>query len=228
MSEQRVLCTYGRRQGRPIKSSSKILIEQFLPTIQIQLEDDATNIDPSSFFEDKKPVVMEVGFGGGEHLYELAKHHPDINFIGCEPYIPGISSLLHHIKDENMENIRVYTGNALILLNALEDQSLSKLYLMFPDPWRKKRHHKRRFIQHDILELLHRKFVKSGTLHGATDHENYQQWIFKHLEESPLFSQLVWTFDKPESWPNTRYESKALAQGRTPVYYMYRKIEKAL
>ncbi len=92
---------------------------------------------------------------------------------------------------------------------------------MFPDPWPKKRHNKRRFIQHSILEKVSKKLIPGGTLHGATDHADYQVWIEKHLEESPLFTRQFWSFEKTADWPDTRYEAKALAEGRTPVYYVY-------
>jgi tRNA (guanine-N7-)-methyltransferase len=223
---KQVISTYGRRNGRPLKDHSKELFESVLPLIQIDLPEYGVIVEPWVFFDKNQPTIMEVGFGGGEHLYALAKLHPEINFIGCEPYIPGISSLLHHVESENLSNIKIYTGNALELLSRLTDHSLSKLFLMFPDPWPKKRHNKRRFIQHPILEVVAQKLIPGGTLHGATDHADYQVWIEKHLEESTLFTRQFWSLTKTEDWPDTRYEAKAKVEGRPSIYYIYKSVEK--
>lgn len=215
------LRTYGRRQGRPIKSTKQNLLDELLPTISVDLIDTEQRIDPQIYFDRPANVWMEVGFGGGEHLAQLAHKHPEINFIGCEPFLNGVASLLDHIHELKLTNVRIFQGNAIDLLKMLKSECLSRFYLMFADPWPKKRHHKRRFVQDHILDLVISKLHLNTELRLATDHEDYQQWMLSHLKKRTDLAESFCSFDKPQGWPNTRYEAKALQEGRKPLYMIY-------
>lgn len=217
--------TYGRRQGRPIKHSKQNLLNELLPTILIELPEIEHLIDPQIYFNKSAPVWVEVGFGGGEHLADLAKENPHINFIGCEPFLNGVASLLNYVQTLNLSNIRIFQGNAIDLLKVFKPECISRFYLMFADPWPKKRHHKRRFIQHDILDMLLPKLVRNAELRIATDHENYQDWILKHLRARSELKEEMCAAGKPIDWPNTRYEVKAIEENRKPLYMIFRLIK---
>lgn len=214
--------TYGRRQGRPIKHSKQSLIDEFLPLISIDLHETEHHVNPQIYFDREAPIWFEVGFGGGEHLAQLAHQNPDLNFIGCEPFLNGVVSLLGHIKENNIQNIRIFQGNAIDLLKTFNSNSLSRFYLMFADPWPKKRHHKRRFIQDNILDIVISKLKPAAEFRLATDHEDYQQWMLKHLRNRTDLSEDLCSFDKPLDWPNTRYEAKAIEEGRKPLYMIFK------
>jgi tRNA (guanine-N7-)-methyltransferase len=214
--------TYGRRQGRPIKSSKQLLIEELLPVIAIDLAESEHRINPHIYFDREAPVWMEIGFGGGEHLVQLAVNHPDINFIGCEPFLNGVASLLESVHKHALTNIRIFQGNALDLLKTFQHGCLSRLYLMFADPWPKKRHHKRRFVQEAILDSVMPILKVGAQFRLATDHADYQQWILTHLRKRSDLQEVLCTFEKPKSWPMTRYESKAIHEGRKALYMIYK------
>lgn len=216
--------TYGRRQGRPIRASKQALFDELLPTIAIDLVAGNTCIDPNIYFKEPSDVWFEVGFGGGEHLAALAQENPNINFIGCEPFLNGVSSMLGYINDNNLQNIRLLQGNAIDLLQTFATETLSRLYLMFADPWPKKRHHKRRFIQNEILGIVVPCLKLGAQLRIATDHEDYQAWMLKHLHNRKDLKEVLNTFNKPHGWPNTRYEAKALEEGRKPLYLIFESI----
>ncbi len=217
--------TFGRRQGRPIKDTKQQLLDELFPTISIELPEVDHVINPNIYFDKQAQVCFEVGFGGGEHIAQLAKQNPGINFIGCEPFMNGVASLVNHIHEQSIENIRVFQGNALDLLKSFNNECLSRIYLMFADPWPKKRHHKRRFIQNDILDLVIPKLELRAEFRLATDHETYQAWMVKHLRERKELKEILHTFDKPSDWPNTRYEAKAIEEGRKPLYLIFQRVQ---
>lgn len=217
--------TFGRRQGRPIKDTKQQLMDELFPTISIELPEVDYLINPDIYFDQKAPIWFEVGFGGGEHLAQLAVKHPDINFIGCEPFMNGVASLVNHVHEHNLSNVRIFQGNALDLLKSFNHECLSRFYLMFADPWPKKRHHKRRFIQDEILDLVIPKLMLNAEFRLATDHESYQQWMLQHLRNRSDLKEVLCTFDKPSDWPNTRYEAKAIEEGRKPLYMIFQRIQ---
>lgn len=216
--------TYGRRLGRPLTERQSKLMSELLPTLLIDIPEGDTPVDPKIYFNQTSPIWMEVGFGGGEHLATLAQQNPDVNLIGCEPFINGIVSLLSILDENNLQNVRIYDANALDLIEKLQPKSLSRFYLMFADPWPKKRHHKRRFVQHKILDTLIPKMASGAELRLATDHADYQAWMLKHLQERTDLEEVLNTFEKPNDWPNTRYEAKAIEDGRPPLYLIYKVI----
>ncbi len=163
---------------------------------------------------------LEIGFGGGEHLAHQAALHPEIGIIGCEPYINGIAGLLKHIDDHKLHNIRIYSEDARLLMERLPDASLERVFILYPDPWPKARHHKRRLISTEFLNALARVMKPGAELRLATDHADYCAWMLEHLLSHSAFE---WTakicddwLNPPPDWISTRYEQKALA-GR-PTY----------
>ncbi len=213
--------TYGRRQGRLLTDRQRKLLEELLPLVSIDIPESDLPVIPNIYFDTKQPVWMEVGFGGGEHIANLAKNHPGINIIGCEPFLNGVVSLLSHLDEKKLKNVRIFNGNALDVFQSLQDNVLERFYLMFADPWPKKRHHKRRFVQSEILDLVIPKLVAGAEMRFATDHEDYQEWMLKHLRQRSDLKEELYTFDKPLDWPNTRYEAKAIREGRKPLYLVF-------
>lgn len=215
---------YGRRKGRPLRANRQALVDTLLPKVSVPM--DGASVDPQSLFEPPvREVWLEVGFGNGEHLATLAQTHPDIGFIGCEPFINGVSVLLSEIDNSALKNIRIHPDDARPLLDLLPDASLSRAFVLFPDPWPKKRHHNRRFICPENLDRLARLLKPGSLLRVASDHPDYIAWTLRHLSNHPEFDWLAERADdwriRPDDWPSTRYEQKALAG--VPVYFSFRR-----
>ncbi len=173
------------------------------------------------------PVWLEIGFGGGEHLVHQATANPDIGLIGAEPYINGVAMLLGKIRQAHASNIKVHPGDARDLMDVLPDGAISKAFLLYPDPWPKKKHHRRRFVTPEHLEPLHRVLASGAEFRIATDIPDY---VRQALEEVPK-AGFEWMAERPEDWRNpwndwlsTRYEQKALREGRTPHYLTFKRI----
>lgn len=221
----RLLPSYGRRRGRKLKASKEALIENLLPKIMVQVPEDGSRLDVSALFTKPNPLWLEIGFGGGEHLAALAEAKPDINFIGCEPYINGAAHLLKAIDDKHLANIRLLQSDARPLLDALTDASVERMYVMFPDPWPKTRHNKRRLVAEPFLKQAARVLKPGFILRIATDHEDYAAWILEHLLACPDFR---WTAQAASDWHRqfdgsvqTRYQAKALREGRNPAFFEF-------
>ena len=216
---------YGRRQGHKLRKGQQELLETVLPRLAVDFE---TLTSPKGLFS--KPVSdiwLEVGFGGGEHLAAVAAANPTKGLIGCEPFVNGVAKLLAQIERLGLTNVRIHHGDARDLLEALPDRSLGRVMLLFPDPWPKKRHHKRRFVNEQTLEQLARLLKSGAEFRVATDIPDYCRWTLGHVLSSGAFEWLAdgpadWR-ERPEDWPPTRYEKKALRQGRTPVYLKFRR-----
>lgn len=175
----------------------------------------------------KKEYWLEIGFGGGEHLAAQAARHPDIGFIGCEPYVDGIGSLLKAIDAQKLRNIRIFPDDARLLLARLPDACLSRVFVLFPDPWPKARHHKRRLINSAFLLELARVIQPGGALRLATDDPGYGEWMLLHTLAVPEFEWPVrgpedWA-QPPEDWVQTRYEQKARVRGAQPAYFRFQR-----
>jgi tRNA (guanine-N7-)-methyltransferase len=215
---------YGRRRGRVLRKGRKALLEELLPTLRIELGDN--RLDPAALFD--RPVTdiwLEIGFGAGEHLAARAAANPEIGFLGAEHYLAGIASLLKHIADADLDNIRILTDDAALLLDALPDACLGRVFLLYPDPWPKARHEKRRFLSHENLDRLHRVMKPGGELLVATDHPVYLAWAVERMASRKDFILLAespkdWR-EAPVDWPGTRYEAKAIREGRRPTYMSY-------
>lgn len=215
---------HGRRKGRPLRPGRQALIETLLPRVAIPT--DTADLDPIGLFDPRvEKVWLEVGFGGGEHLAALAERHPEIGFLGCEPYINGVAKLLSAIDEGGLKNVRVLADDARLLMASLRTASLDRVFVLFPDPWPKRRHWARRFVGPENLPELARILRPGGELRVATDHPGYLDWILAHLIRAPEFEWLAerpadW-LDRPEDWQPTRYERKSLA-GR-PHYLRFQR-----
>ncbi len=170
---------------------------------------------------------MEIGFGKGEHLVWQARENPSIGFIGVEPFVNGLAALIDEIDGEDVDNIRLFDDDAALLLQGLAPDSLSRVFILFPDPWPKARHHKRRFIRPDNLDLVSAALGEGGELRIGTDHVDYGNWIVRHMHRRSDFDWLAecptdWR-ERPDDWPQTRYEAKAARQGRSSIYLRYRR-----
>jgi tRNA (guanine-N7-)-methyltransferase len=214
---------YGRRRGKRLSPGGKALLERGLKQVRIDPAELNVPCQPRELFSQAVTAVwLEIGFGGGEHLAAQAKTHPEIGFIGAEVFENGISSLLRHREDQGLSNIRVLTDDARELLPLLVDGCLSQVFLLFPDPWPKNRHARRRFVCPGTLDALARVMVPGAHLRIATDHPVYARWCLRHGPVHPAFH---WSVTGPGSWRHrpadafaTRYEEKAIRAGRRPMY----------
>ena len=206
-----------------MRQNARTLIESLLPRIAIAEPGPDTRIDPATLFPHPVAEVwLEVGFGGGEHLAAQAAAHRDTGIIGCEVFLNGIAALLGHVRRESLDNVRVFPEDARLLFPALPDASLAKLFVLFPDPWPKKRHTERRFIGPENLPGLARLLVDGGELRVATDEPTYQEWALEQMAMAPDFASAKSDpYARPADWPQTRYEAKALREGRPPIYLSY-------
>lgn len=223
---------YGRRRGKPLNQTRQQTVDRLLPALSIPLEEGDANLDPRMWFDGPvREVWFEIGFGKGEHLAWQARQHPDVGIIGCEPYETGVAGLLAEVVEHQLKNVRVWTDDAALLLAALKPASVARAFLLFPDPWPKVRHHKRRFVSPDRLDILSRALADGAEFRAATDHEDYGDWIVRHMSAREDFE---WTAERAadwqgrtEDWPQTRYEAKALARDAKPLYLRYRRIGRA-
>ncbi len=210
----------------------KALMEEFLPTIAVPGVDrednpDRAEIDLAALFPKAQEVWLEIGFGGGEHLIAEAKAHPQIGLIGCEHYIDGVAKCLAAIEREGVANIRLHPHDARDLLDVAPEGALGRVYLLYPDPWPKTRHHKRRFMSAENLDALARAMRSGAELRLATDIPDYALHALAAIHSHPAFE---WTAEKAgdwrepwTGWPGTRYEAKALREGRNPHYLVFRR-----
>ncbi len=212
VQEERKPKLFGRRKGRPLSARRQRLMDELLPKVEVK----------SSSIEGRR-TWLEIGFGGGEHLAAQAAAHPDVLFLGCEPFINGVASLLVHIEDGKLENVRIHPGDARILLDALPDACLEKCFVLFADPWPKKRHHERRFIGPENLPRLARVLKPGGELILATDVPPLAAWMREHTGAHPSFECLYDSSAPPAGWVQTRYEQKARAAGRGAEYMAFRR-----
>ena len=193
-----------------------------LPGLEIALG--GGPLDPRSLFPDASRIALEIGYGGGEHLARLAGEEPTTGFIGCEVFSGGIAKLLQAIDANGLGNVRLFTDDALKLLLKLPDASLDEVFLLYPDPWPKTRHHKRRFVSPVTLAELVRVVKPGSRLNVATDIEDYANWTLAHVVREPglRFAPQgpgIWHQPWP-GWVHTRYEAKARAEGRTRSFYL--------
>lgn len=219
---------HGRRAGRRLRVGQKALLETLLPRISLTLPAGAEPCAPARFFDhDHAAYWLEIGFGGGEHLAAQAAAHPDIGLIGAEPFVNGMVTLLRQVEREQLGNIRVLGDDARPLLARLTPASLARVFILFPDPWPKTRHHNRRLINAANLDHLHRILRADGELRIASDHQGYVAWILRHVLDHGGFHWMAAKADdwrqRPEDWPATRYENKARAKGDPPVFLRFQK-----
>lgn len=215
---------YGRRQGHKLRQGQAALVEELLPTLELP----EGPLDARALFGDDRPLELEIGFGGGEHLAGQAAMRPDHGFIGCEPFLNGVVSALGHVRDRDLANVRLHMGDALEVIERLPDASLDRGYLLHPDPWPKARHAKRRFMNAGPIALLAAKIRPGGEFRFGTDHPIYCRWAMMVMGQRPEFEWLGETpkdfLVRPDDWPETRYEAKARRLGHEVWYFRYRRV----
>lgn len=218
---------YGRRQGRRLRKEHQRLIAENLPALTIDLDKDLS--DPALLFEQKPDKIwLEIGFGGGEHLAAQACANPNIGFIGCEPFMNGVARLLGSIEQNSLSNIRIFAEDAREVLDALPDASIDRCFILFPDPWPKRRHNRRRIVSPKTLNAIARVLTDGALLRMASDHRDYIRWMLFHTLENNAFEWLArkpadWQ-QSPADWAATRYEEKAAEQGIDSIYLEFKRL----
>ena len=204
------LRSFGRLKSRPIKPRQAALMDTLLPQIRVPQK----AFDPLSLKPDAAEVWLEIGFGGGEHMAAQAARAPQVLIIGAEPFLNGVASALRHIDEQALKNVFLQDGDARELLAHLPDASISRAFILFPDPWPKARHNKRRLIQPEVVAELARVLKPGGTLRFATDWADYADWTLERILASPHFD---WPAERADDWRippadhvTTRYEEKKL------------------
>jgi tRNA (guanine-N7-)-methyltransferase len=224
---------YGRIKGKSLHKAQERYMAEDLEGLQpkdVTWTDnpDRNQVNPADWFTNDQDIWLEVGFGGGEHMVHQAALNPNVNIIGCEPYINGVAMLLGKIRTAGVKNVVVHPGDARDMMDVLPDNSIARAFLLYPDPWPKSRHHRRRFVTQDHLIPLAR-CLKSGSIFRiATDIEDYVRQALEEVLANGSFEWLAEGADdwrKPwGDWISTRYELKAIRENRTPHYLTFRKI----
>ena len=211
--EKRRYQFFGRRKGKTLRRHHLQLMEELLPKLRVDLE------RPSVSGE----TWLEIGFGGGEHLAHQAVLFPQINFIGAEPFRNGIAKLLALIEERSIGNIRIHDDDARYLLEQLPPACLTRIYVLYPDPWPKKRHHERRIVNPETLQMFHVLLKSNGNFLFASDIADYVDWTLRECRDHGGF-ELESSSEEPfENWFQTRYEAKAKREGRETRYLTFKK-----
>lgn len=220
---------YGRLKGKGLRKSQEAYLDEDLAALSPgdvgwDVNPDRVPLDLAARFPEAEEIWLEIGFGGGEHLVHMAANNPQVAIIGCEPYINGVAMLLGKIRDAGVSNLAVHPGDARDLFDVLPEGSVSKAFLNYPDPWPKKKHHRRRFVTQEHLQPLHRVMKAGAEFRVATDIDDY---VRQTMQEVPK-AGFEWTAEcaddwrKPwDDWISTRYEQKALREGRVPHYMTF-------
>jgi tRNA (guanine-N7-)-methyltransferase len=223
---RRTGAVFGRRKGHPLRPRQAALFDTLLPKLAVDLSAPAP-ADLRALFGDVDEVRLESGFGGGEHLIAEAERHPRTGFIGVEPFLNGMAKALAAIETHKLKNIRLHYGDATDLLAWLPPGGLSRFDLLYPDPWPKRRHWKRRFVQDRTVASIARSLRPRGEFRFASDIPDYVAWTLIRLKRSPDF---IWTAERADDWrmawpdfSGTRYEAKAKREGRVPCYLIFRR-----
>lgn len=210
---------YGRIKGVRLSDRQSNLIETLLPTLRLDLEQSLTS--------GQKNVWLEIGFGGGEHLASQAVNNPDIAFIGAEPFVNGVAKLLVAVEENNIGNLNIHDGDVRVLLPKIPDNMLSRIFLLYPDPWHKQRHRKRRIVNDQNIRHFHRMLKRGGVFRFASDIEDYVTWTVAAIRRHGGFEFdgdcLADWRQPPKDWHRTRYEAKAIREGRTPSYISFKR-----
>ena len=219
---------FGRRKGHKLRSHQADLIENLLPQLALDITSPAPGDLTKLFDAGISDVRLEIGFGGGEHLVAEARAFTDTGFIGCEPYVNGMAKILTQIEAHNIGNIRLFAGDAAELLAWAPPQSMRRIDLIHPDPWPKRRHWKRRFVQDSTIAAMARILKAGGEFRFVSDIDDYCAWTLSHLLRSPDF---VWTAERASDWQSpwpdytmTRYGAKAEREGRKATYLRFRRV----
>jgi tRNA (guanine-N7-)-methyltransferase len=213
---------YGRRHGKRLRPGQRRLLEELLPRLAIPGVDPAANpararLDRAALFADARPLWLEIGFGAGEHLAAQAAAHPDIGLVGCEPFVNGVAAALAKVAAAGLANVRLHPGDARDLIEVLPEGAVERVFLLYPDPWPKARHHRRRFASAENLAALRRAMAPGAELRLATDVADYVEHALAAAAAAPGWRAREEPGPWP-GWPGTRYEAKALREGRRSRY----------
>jgi tRNA (guanine-N7-)-methyltransferase len=206
---------YGRRKGKSLRRHHSELMEQLLPHLRVDLHDPLDQMGERHW--------LEIGFGGGEHLAHQAELHPDVSFIGAEPFVNGVAKLLALVEEKNLANVKIHDSDARPLLEALPSTSFERIYLLYPDPWPKVRHNKRRFVSPETLGHFHRILKPRGLFLFASDIADYVAWTREHVAAHGGFAEEGDAARPYDNWIQTRYEAKARREGRGSSYLRLRR-----
>lgn len=216
---------YGRRKGHPLRKGQAHLMQDVLPQLALDLAQPAPADLRVLFSPAVSSVRLEIGFGGGENLLHEARENPGIGHIGCDVYVNGVAKCVASLTEEKLSNVRVHHGDAQPLLDWLPEASLDRLDILYPDPWPKRRHWKRRFISDERVKKIARAVKPGGMVRFATDIPHYAEWALIRFGRSGRFQ---WTAERARDWlepwagfPGTRYEAKAMREGRKPAYFSF-------
>ena len=219
---------FGRRKGKPLRGLQADTLKAGLSSLKIDLGEPAPQPLAGLFPVTVESVRLEIGFGGGEHLVHRAGEEPQTGFIGVEPFVNSMAKLLSRVRDLGLENIRVYEDDATQLLDWLPDACIDRIDLLYPDPWPKRKHWKRRFVSQVNLTRFHRVLKPGGLFCFASDIDTYVNWTLQHCRDHGGFA---WTARNAADWltpyagwPGTRYEAKARREGRSSAYLTFRKV----
>lgn len=224
MENNRKIRSFGRIKSRKLKDSKVEKLEVIFPKYKIEIKDDDEILNLPEKYE---KLYFEIGFGYGEHTAHQATLNKGYGIVACETYINGVLSLIDKIEENKIENIRIYNSDARILLEKMPDHSIDKMFILFPDPWPKKKQNKRRIINDEFLELLRKKLKIGGTLFFASDILNYVEWTFDFAKDKfePLFKEINECKKEPDWWIRTRYQQKAINEGRESYFLEFRNIK---
>lgn len=229
MQEQKFLRkirSFVLREGRLTKGQQRSL-DLFWPTMGLEYQ--TTPFDFSKVFNRQAPLVLEIGFGMGKSLVEMAKNAPEKDFIGIEVHRPGVGACLGEAEEQSVSNLRLFEHDAVeVLEHSIADNTLETVQLFFPDPWHKKRHHKRRIVQAEFVALLRRKFKVGGVFHMATDWENYAEHMLEVMQAAPGFKNMSNSNDyvpRPEHRPLTKFENRGVNLGHGVWDLMFKKVD---
>jgi tRNA (guanine-N7-)-methyltransferase len=218
---------FGRRKGHRLRAHQAGLIETLLPRLALDLHERAAVPLAALFPVPVAQVRLEIGFGGGEHLVAEAGRDPQTGFLGCEPFVNGMAKALVAIEAQNLRNVRLRLGDAAPVLAWLPPASLAGIDLIYPDPWPKRRHWKRRFVQPETIAAMARVLRPGGLFRFASDSADYAAWTLLRLLRAEAF---VWTAERADDWRkpwpdfiDTRYHRKAARAGRAPTYLVFRR-----
>ncbi|GJD55228.1 tRNA (guanine(46)-N(7))-methyltransferase TrmB [Methylobacterium dankookense] len=221
---------FGRRKGKRLREAQEERLARLLPALRVALPPGGARLDPRTLFPGLDPdgVWLEIGFGGGEHLAAQARTHPKVGIIGAEPFVNGVAKLLRTIDEEALGNVRIRDEDVTALLDRLPDACLDRVYLLYPDPWPKRRQRKRRFVSEASLAEIARVLKDGGLFRFASDIDDYAGWTLARAARCP---DLDWTAGRAADWrqpypgwPGTRYEAKAIAAGRPPTYLEFARV----
>ena len=222
---------YGRRKGKSLRAGQAERLATLLPVLSVSLQKDPPDDLTKLFRASVNEVWLEIGFGGGEHLLHDLRDNDHVGIIGVEPFVNGMAKFLTDVdieQEQLLDRIRLFDDDARFLLNWLPDQCLSRINVLYPDPWPKTRHWKRRFLNDEQLGSLSRVLRSGGEFRFASDIESYVNWVLERMRRQPAFE---WTAasasdwqDPFSGWPGTRYEQKAIREGRTPAYFQFRRL----